>query len=151
MGRAKRNAVDVDVEDRQGVCDGIGHGRHSTDDSSLTYTLEPADRVYGWGFDVVDTAIGDVQRRGQLVFEEIGVENLPLLVIDDLFHQHLADALRDTALDLSVHNHGINHAATIVDYGVLLYRHRSELWINGHLCDMYRIGHGCERRVIVVG
>src|SRR3546814_1814384 len=63
MGRAKRNAVDVDVEDRQGVCDGIGHGRHSTDDSSLTYTLEPADRVYGWGFDVVDTAIGDVQRR----------------------------------------------------------------------------------------
>ena len=46
------------------------------------------------------------------------VTNWPLGVETDVFHQHLAGALRDAAVDLAVQQHRIEHGADVVDDAV---------------------------------
>ena len=76
----------------------------------------------------------------------------PSAVEMDVFHQRLADALRDAALDLAVQQHRIDHGADVVDHVVAHDLHLAGVAVDLQLADVAAVRIiGDRRRVDGVG
>ncbi len=69
-----------------------------------------------------------------------------LAVVDDLFHQCLAQPLRDAAVDLALEADRVHHRADIVDDDVADDLERTGIGVDLDLADMAAVGVG-----VVVG
>ncbi len=56
----------------------------------------------------------DFPQRGRQIIGQRGGEDIPGFVVDDLFQQRIADALRDAAVDLAVDDHRIDQPAGVL-------------------------------------
>src|SRR5580692_9777719 len=107
----------VDDFGAQGIGDGVHHRSRCRDGTGLAaaFDAERVRRTSGEGG-------VDLERR-KIVGARHGVihvragHQLPLVVIDGVLEQRLADALGDAAMDLALDDHRIDHGAEIVDRG----------------------------------
>ena len=76
----------------------------------------------------------------QRVVHERARDRLAAGVVADLFHQGLADALRDAAMELACDQHRIDDGAEIVDAGIAHDLHHAGVRIDLDFGDMAAIG-----------
>ena len=86
-----------------------------------------------------------VVRAGHRVVHVRAAEQLALLVINDVFQQGLANALRNAAMELTVHQHRIDDGAEIVDCRVLHHLRVARDGVDLHLADVAAVGVGGGR------
>src|SRR5215475_14638827 len=63
-------------------------------------------------------------------------DELAIVIVDNSFHQRLADSLRKSAVDLAFRQEGIEHSADIVDRDITVEGDEPGLRINFDLADM---------------
>src|SRR5918997_16735 len=101
----------------------------------------------------------DLHRGGDQVVHEVAVEVVALLVELDDLHERCAHALREAAVDLALHDHGVYADAAVVHRdespdlylsGALVYLHEADVRAEGigHLGRVV-VGHALETRLLV--
>ncbi len=74
IGGPHGDAVHVCTQAGKGVGNSIRDCGHRADDASLAYTLESADRVDGWCFDVLYLETGNIHGCRQEIIQEVGIQ-----------------------------------------------------------------------------
>ena len=87
-----------------------------------------------------------VRRRRQVVGERRG-EDVAGVVVDDLFEQRVADALRDAALNLAVDDHRIDQPPGILRHQEFFDPHPAGLGVDLDQRDMAGVGERARRIV----
>ena len=72
----------------------------------------------------------------------------PSPVVDAVLEHRLAEALRDAAMDLAVHDHRIDDGADVVDRPVADELDAPGFGIDLDLADMHAVAEGEVRRVV---
>ena len=98
----------------------------------------------------IDGETGQVVGAGHRVVHVRAAQQLPGFVVDAVFQQRLADALRQAAVDLAFDDHGVHDVAEIVHGNELLDVDDAGFRIDLHFADM-RPGRIGEVRRIVEG
>src|SRR5579875_423551 len=98
---------------------------------------------------MIDLHVWHLGCIGDQEVEVVGVEQLPVLVIDELLVERATDALRDTAINLSLHNLWIDQPATVMHNGVLAYLDDAGLHIDFDNSRVHTIGKGSVWRAKV--
>ena len=138
------------VEMRGGTAgNGVGHRVHHRGDrrrgAGFADALD-AERVGGRRH--AEKRVADRRHVGGarhgVVHERTGDE-LPAVVVNDLLHQRLAEALRHRAMELALDDHVVEHIAAIVDRGVGDDVHVAGGRIDLDLGDVDAVGEGQRR------
>ena len=99
--------------------DRVHHRRQGANGAGLARALG-AERVqcgrHRITFDLDRT--GRIRPRHGIVHEGSAQQLAAAGVVDYLFHQRLAHTLGDTAVDLALQAHGVDHRAHVVDHGI---------------------------------
>src|SRR5262249_57490678 len=75
-------------------------------------------------------------------------KELTLVVIDDVLHHRLADALSESALHLSFDDHRIDYRTHVIDGEILLELDASGAAVNFNHRKMHRLGIVEVRRIV---
>src|SRR6185312_16675849 len=111
-------------------------GRHGADAAGFAGALD-AERVgLGWHRAALDVIADQIARPRHGVVHERAGEHLALLVELDVFHEDLADAHGDAAVDLAVKEQRIDHRADVVDYVVAQDFDLAGLLVDFQLADV---------------
>ena len=78
--------------------------------------------------------------RHGVIHQRTGQRLAGIRIEIDLLADRLADALRDRAVGLTVHDQGIDAAADVVDRGVARDRHGAGIGIDFHFADRGAVG-----------
>ena len=128
--RRRRDFVDRHAERRERVIDGVEHRRRRADGAALAQPLGLRDGRSVERFQVKQLDRRHLAARRRQKIGERRREDVAAFVVDDLFQQRIADALRDAADDLAVDNHRIDQAAGILGHDEPLDRDPSGLRVN---------------------
>ena len=140
----ERGAGHAHPEGRERILHRVGDGGGRRDRPALPDTLQaeriPRRRVLEvHGLDRRQLHRG----RHQVIHEGSGQE-LCLLVVDHLLQEPAADALRDAAVDLALHDHRVDEGPAVVGHQVAEELHRAGAGVHVHHRDVggARVGHG---------
>src|SRR5690242_5246834 len=114
-----RQLIDLDAEWGQRIGDGVGDSGRRADGSTFAHAAEATDGGRG------SLHVHHVHRRHlaggrHQVVHKAGGEELAVLVIDDLFVERGADALRDPAAHLTVDDQWVDELAAVLGDDVRL-------------------------------
>ena len=93
-------------------------------------------RSVGVAFSLQFEAAEIVGPRHRVILERAGQQLPALRVVDQVFHQHLAEPLDDAAMDLPLAQERVQHRPDIVDGAVAGQRHLAGLGVDLDLADM---------------
>ena len=102
----------------QGICHSIDHGGRGTNGAEFAHALHAQHIVLARGVFVHagdEHAGHDVGMRHGVVHQAAGDRLAGFAVVHHMLAQRLANALHRAAIKLAPHNHGVDHAAHIVD------------------------------------
>src|SRR5262249_6489176 len=112
----ERYFVELDLlfQKSEGILDRLGEQRPDRNGAGLARPLnaERIERRFGHG--VRDLHMRHFQRRRQQIVSERGVEQLAVLIEHELLVEGIADALRDTAMDLAGEDQRIDDGPAVV-------------------------------------
>ena len=109
----------VDSEWPQRIDHGVGERRDRAGGAGLARALGAEQVGRGWNAMLVKLGAGKDVGLGHRVIHERTRQELPVLVVHAVFHQHLADALHDAAEGLPFEQHVVDHMAAVVDRDVV--------------------------------
>src|SRR5256886_11425637 len=111
----------IDFGDAQGaerIYYGVDYGRRRADRGALTHALDTK-RVDGAGRDrTVEHKARQVRGGRNHVGCQVTAEQRPTVAIGDLFVEGLRDTLRQATVHFTLHEHGVENPATVVDRDV---------------------------------
>src|SRR6185437_2214049 len=90
----------------------------------------------GWNRIGLDLHFAEVVRVRHRVVHERGSDELTARVEVDVFHQHLARALRHTTVDLAMQQHGVENGADIIHHAVTHDVDHSGFPVDLHFADV---------------
>ena len=111
-GVAGISSID-DAERRERIVDGVDHGRRRADRAAFADALGLGDGGVAVGFQVMELDRRHLVRGRRQIVGQRGGQDVAGLVVDDFLQQRVADALRDTAMDLAVGDHRIDEPTGI--------------------------------------
>src|SRR5213080_2527386 len=125
--RAQRHLAHAHAERRQRVVDRLGHERRHRNRTRLAHTLH-AQRVERRGrLEMYDLHGRHLLRRRNVELHEGARERLARRVVRQPLVERAADALRDAAVDLSLHDHRVHDPAAVALHDVLEKAHDAGL------------------------
>src|SRR5262249_26731232 len=92
LGRQRRRG-DLDAEGAQRVFDGVADGRGRGDGAALAQALEPQRVARREALEVAEGDRRHLAARRQQVVHQAAAQKLAVLVVHQLLHQRIADAL----------------------------------------------------------
>src|SRR6185436_2179216 len=133
---SQRHVDLLDAERREGVHHGVVDGRRRGNRPGLADALD-AQRVYlGRRLRHPELEDGEPIGLRHDVVHHRARQQLPVLVVGGALPERLADALDDAAVDLALDDHGIDHAAAVVDGDVPLELDLAGLRVDAHDRDV---------------
>src|SRR2546430_1898625 len=115
----------MDAQRTERIHDRIRDGRGRSGCPTFADSLDAHRIVRGRGLGAVGFEGGQVGGGGEEVGRQVAGQQLAVLVVDDAFIERLGKPLGDGAVELTVHNHRVDHRPAVVDGNVTEDLHRA--------------------------
>ena len=130
---------------RQRIRHGIDHRRRGANGAQLAHPFHAQHVVLARRALVHrrdEKARHDVGMRHRVVHQTARHRLACFAVVHQRFAQRLAQPLHRTAVELTAHDHWVDHTPHIVDRRIRRQLHRAGGWVHFHLADMAAVGPG---------
>jgi hypothetical protein len=125
----------------KGVVDGVHDRRHRTDRPGFTYTFYAKRIARRRHLVCRNVEIAEIIRpRHAVILERPSDQLTGFRIVVNVFHQNLACALHNTAMDLAVEQDGVENGAGIVYRGIAYQRDLAGIRVDLDFCQMGAIG-----------
>lgn len=132
----------MDAEGRERIDDGADDRRRRADGPGFADAFDAQGVDIGRRLRAIEFKARNHMRARHGVIHQASGDQLPLLVVNDLFVKRLPDRLRDAALNLTFNEHGIDHFAAIIDGDIAQELHVAGLPVDLHNDDVRAEGEG---------